>query len=40
MGVIRRNTDYGLRMMVSLADFYASGELASATQLVQRGNIE
>ena len=39
MEVVRRNTDYGLRMMVALADAYDSGELTPATQLVQRGNI-
>ena len=39
MEVIRRNTDYGLRMMVALANSYESGELTSATQLVQEGNI-
>ena len=39
MEVIRRNTDYGLRMMVTLANSYEGGELTSATQLVQKGNI-
>ena len=39
MEIIRRNTDYGLRMMVALANSYESGELTSATQLVQKGNI-
>ena len=39
MEIIRRNTDYGLRMMVALANSYGSGELISATQLVQKGNI-
>ena len=39
MEIIRRNTDYALRMMVALAQSYESGELTSATQLVHRGNI-
>ena len=39
MEIIRRNTDYGLRMMVALANYYVSGELTSATQLIQKGNI-
>ena len=39
MEIIRRNTDYALRMMVALAKSYESGELTSATQLVRKGDI-
>lgn len=39
MEIIRRNTDYGLRMMVALANSYESGELTSSAQLVQKWNI-
>ena len=39
MEVIRRNTDYGLRMMVALAKHSGNGELMSSTQLVRKGNI-
>ncbi len=39
MEVIRRNTDYGLRMMLILARHYGDGELLSATQLARSANI-
>ena len=39
MEIIRRNTDYGLRMMVALSKRSGDGELMSATQLVRESNI-
>ncbi len=39
MEVIRRNTDYGLRMMVTLAKHSGNGELISASRLVRDSNI-
>lgn len=39
MEVIRRNTDYGLRMMAALTKCSENGKLMSASQLVQEGNI-
>ncbi len=39
MEIIRRNTDYGLRMIVALARHSGTGELISASQLVGDGNI-
>ena len=39
MEVIRRNTDYGLRIMVTLAKHAGDGELISASQLVSNGNV-
>jgi len=39
MEVIRRNTDYGLRIMVTLAKHAGNGELISASQLVSNGNV-
>lgn len=37
--VIRRNTDYGLRMMETLAVRSRDGELISASELVSEGNV-
>jgi Rrf2 family protein len=39
MEVIRRNTDYGLRMMLILSQHYGKGELLSASRLVRAGNV-
>jgi Rrf2 family protein len=38
MDVLRRNTDYGLRMMVNLASRF-NGEFTSARQLAEDGNF-
>jgi len=38
MDVLRRNTDYGLRMMVNLAS-HSNGKLMSARQLAAEGNF-
>ena len=39
MDVLRRNTDYALRMMVALARHFDNGELMSARQLADDGNF-
>jgi len=39
MDVLRRNTDYGFRMMVNLARHSYNGELISARQLASDGNF-
>ena len=39
MDVLRRNTDYGLRMMVNLAEHSYNGQLMSARQLASDGNF-
>jgi len=39
MDVLRRNTDYGLRMMVNLAKHSYNGQLMSARQLASDGNF-
>ena len=39
MDVLRRNTDYGLRMMVNLAKHFDSSELMSARQLASEGHF-
>jgi Rrf2 family protein len=39
MDVLRRNTDYGLRMMVALAEHFNNGRLISARQLASDGHF-
>jgi len=39
MDVLRRNTDYGLRMMVTLAKYFNNGRLISARQLASDGHF-
>ncbi len=39
MDVIRRNTDYGLRMMAVLAEHFNDGQLISARQLASEGHF-
>lgn len=39
MDVLRRNTDYGLRMMVALARHFNDGQLISARQLSEQCNF-
>ena len=39
MEVLRRNTDYGLRMMVNLAKHFSNGQLISARQLALDGHF-
>ncbi len=39
MDVIRRNTDYGLRMMAGLAEHFNDGQLISARQLASDGHF-
>ena len=39
MDVLRRNTDYGLRMMAAMAKHFNNGELMSARQLTTEGNF-
>jgi len=39
MDVLRRNTDYGLRMMAALAEHFNNGQLISARQLASDGHF-
>jgi len=39
MDVLRRNTDYGLRMMVTLAEHFNNSQLISARQLASDGHF-
>ena len=39
MDVLRRNTDYGLRMMAALADHFSDGRSISARQLASNGHF-
>ena len=39
MDVLRRNTDYGLRMMTVLAEHFNNGQLISARQLAGNGHF-
>ncbi len=39
MDVLRRNTDYGLRMMAAMAKHFNNGGLMSARQLASEGNF-
>ena len=39
MDVLRRNTDYGLRMMAALAEHFNNGQLMSARQLASDGHF-
>jgi len=39
MDVLRRNTDYGLRMMATLAKHFNNGQLMSARQLASDGHF-
>ena len=39
MDIIRRNTDYGLRMMAVLAEHFNNGQLISARQLASDGHF-
>lgn len=39
MEVLRRNTDYGMRMMAALAEHFGNGRLMTARQLAHKGNF-